>query len=333
MKGQISRRFWKLLVLGLPGLGACGSASDELLGHGTIEVTEIHLAPMVAARVVDIRVDEGSDVRKGDTLATLTQTDLPASIAAQAGRVATAEANLRDLESGARPEELKRARAERDMAAAEADRAAREAERVRGLAARDVVSRQQLDNAETAAHVSAERQRAAEESLAMLEAGTRTQRVAGARADLTTTRATLAMIEARARDLVLIAPIDGRILGRFADPGEVVGPNVAALTLGETNRPYVRVYVRADAVARLAVGDSATITVDAGQGTKYRGRIAAINPKAEFTPRVALTESERADLMFGVKVEVVKPDPRLHPGLWVTVRFDDLGTGKRPEWQ
>jgi HlyD family secretion protein len=173
-----------------------------------------------------------------------------------------------------------------------------------------------------------EKRRAAEQSLALLAAGARAQRIAAARADVTGARATLEMYEARARDLVLVAPVDGQVLARFADPGEVLGPNVAALTVGETNRPYVRVFVRADAVARLAVGDSAIITIDAGTGTEYRGRIAAVNPKAEFTPRVALTEKERADLMFGVKVEITKPDPKLHPGLWVTVRFQERPTSR-----
>ncbi|MEO8452075.1 MAG: HlyD family efflux transporter periplasmic adaptor subunit [Gemmatimonadota bacterium] len=320
---------WKSLALGVAGLWACRSASDALVGHGTIEVTEVHMASMVAARVVSVRVDEGSQVRKGDTLATLTQTDLPASIAAQEARVATAAANLRDLEAGARPQELHRAQAERDMAAAEAERAARDLERIRALAVRDVVGEQQLDQAVLAARMADEQHRASEQSLALLAAGARAERVVAARADVAAARSTLEMYQARASDLVLVAPVDGQVLARFADPGEVLGPNVAALTVGETTRPYVRVFVRADAVARLAVGDSATITIDAGPPIEYRGRIAAINPKSEFTPRVALTENERADLMFGVKVEITKPDPKLHPGLWVTVRFEPGGADGR----
>jgi hypothetical protein len=59
-----------------------------------------------------------------------------------------------------------------------------------------------------------------------------------------------------------------------------------------------------------------------GDGRRLAGRVVAINPRAEFTPRVALTESERADLMFGVKVEFDDPAKAPYPGLWVTVRLD-----------
>jgi HlyD family secretion protein len=51
----------------------------------------------------------------------------------------------------------------------------------------------------------------------------------------------------------------------------------------------------------------------------FNGRVVAINTKAEFTPRVALTEDERADLMFGVKVEFTDSTGMLKPGLPITV--------------
>ncbi|HEU5219250.1 MAG TPA: hypothetical protein VFU23_11355, partial [Gemmatimonadales bacterium] len=61
-------------------------------------------------------------------------------------------------------------------------------------------------------------------------------------------------------------------------------------------------------------------------GRSVAGHVVAINPRAEFTPRVALTEKERADLMFGVKVEFANPAEAPHPGIWVTVR---LGVGRK----
>jgi HlyD family secretion protein len=310
---------------------SCRAADDgDLIARGTVEVPEIDLAPLVAARVVAIRVEEGATVAAGDTVATLTQSDLAAALAAQESRVRTAEAVVRDLEAGARPEELRRAEAELQMAAAESDRTAAELTRIRALAQGGAVSQQALDNAETAARMAVERRRAAHEALALLRAGTREDRVLAARADLAAARAGLRMVEARETELVLTAPVAGRVLRRLAEPGEALGPNVPVLTIGELGRAYVRVYVRAGDLARLAIGDRAVVEAAGTDGARAEGRIAAINPQAEFTPRVALTESERADLMFGVKVELVGNSPRVHPGTWVTVRLTPSAEGRVP---
>ncbi len=307
------------LVVALCIVG-CGTADDgALVARGSVELPEIDLSVPIAARVVAIRVEEGAVVAAGDTIALLSQADLPSSLVAQRARVGMAGANLKDLEAGARPEELKRAEAELAAAGAEAERTATDLERFKSLYATEVIARQQLDNAETATKVAAERRRVAAEALAVLRAGTRRDRVAMARSELAGAQAALAMIEARATDLVIIAPVAGRILTRQAEPGEFLAPGVPAVTLGDTARSYVRVYVPARRIAELAVGDTASVVVD-GTGQSVGGaRIVAINTKAEFTPRVALTEQERADLMFGVKLDLLGGGVAAHPGLWVSV--------------
>jgi HlyD family secretion protein len=311
-------RLRALVVLWLAG---CSGADDgALVARGSVELPEVDLSVPIAARVVAVRVDEGAVVRAGDTIALLSQADLPSSLVAQRARVGMAGANLKDLEAGARPEELKRAEAELAAAGAEADRTATDLARFKSLYETEVIARQQLDNAEAATKVAAERRRVAAEALAVLRAGTRRDRVAMARSELVSAQAALAMIEARATDLVITAPVAGRILTRQAEPGEFLAPGIPAVTLGETARAYVRVYVPARRIAELAVGDTASVVVDGtGQAVGW-ARIVAINTKAEFTPRVALTEQERADLMFGIKLDLLGGGAAVaHPGLWVSV--------------
>src|SRR5262245_20937658 len=182
---------------------------------------------------------------------------------------------------------------------------------MRALAAQDVISKQQLDLVETAARVAAERQRAAEEALSLLRAGSRQDQIAGARAELANARASLGQIEARAGDLVLVAPRPGRVLSRQAEAGEVLAAGIPAVSLGAVGRPYVRVYAPAGRLGEVRLGDTAQVTIGdpsrqskgkATTGPTAMARVVAISPKAEFTPRVALTEEERADLMFGVKL-------------------------------
>jgi HlyD family secretion protein len=149
--------------------------------------------------------------------------------------------------------------------------------------------------------------------------------VAAARAQVASARAELEQALARAGYLVLTAPAPGIVLGRHAEPGEALAAGVPVLTVGETGRPYVRVYVPQSIVSGLALGREVEVVTQ--DGRTIRGRVAAINPKAEFTPRVALTEQERADLMFGVKVEFVTPAEAPYSGLWVTVKVRQRGGG------
>ncbi len=325
-------RYWLLATgcwLLAPGCGRTDRAGYE--ARGTVEVPEVDLAAMAPARVIAIKVDEGAVVRAGDTLARLTQTDLPASFSAQRARVATAEANLRDLQAGSRPQEIAQARDALTTADAQAAAARQALERARSLIATNGISRQQYDDAVTADQVAQARVGAAQAALSLAEAGSRPERIAAARAEVASARAALEQVEARASDLVLVTPVDGIVLGRHAEPSEALGMSVPVLTIGETGRPFVRVYVPQAIVSGLTVGSPADILV--GPTRILRGRIAAINPKAEFTPRVALTEEERADLMFGVKVEFENPGEAPHPGLWVVVRMPEGRTGRRADGQ
>lgn len=314
------------LVVLLLIMAACSRDNGQwYLARGTVELPESDLSAPQPARVVALRVDEGARVKAGDTLALLTQTELPASLAAQRARLATARANLRDLEAGARPQEIRQAEAALASADAEAVRTRQTLERARALIATNAIARQQYDDAVAANRVAEQRVTEAREALALARAGARPQRIEAARAEVNAARAALAQLEARATDLVLVAPFDGTVLGRHAEPGEALGPNVPVLTVGETARPYVRVFVPQAVVSRLKTGTEVEVIVSPER--TVRGRIEAINPKAEFTPRVALTEQERADLMFGVKVAFVNPAEAPNAGLWAAVRVPRTGNG------
>jgi HlyD family secretion protein len=305
---------------------ACGSAVAGCARHvdgveamGTLEVVEVDVAPAAPARVVSIPVDEGAAVRTGDTLVVLTQATLSADIQQRRGRVAAAEAALRDLLQGPRPAELQQARDQLAAAEAEATRTARDFDRLSTLARTQVVSQQQLDAARAAAATAASRRDQARQALRLLEEGTRPERIRAARADVESARAALAAAQATQSDLTLVSPVNGVVLGRHAEPGEVLAPGEPVLTVGDTSRPYVRVYVNQRVLPLVHVGQVVTAALDGLPDRAFRGRVVAINDKAEFTPRVALTEEERADLVFGVKVEFPGGGALLKPGLPITV--------------
>lgn len=301
-------------------VAACDrGADDSLSARGTVEVRELDIAAALPARVVRVLVDEGDSVSAGDTLVVMTQATLSADIAGTEARLTTAVAALRDAEAGARTPELERARAELRAAAADAERTARDHERMRSLADAGAVSRQELDAARTASETAAARRDAAEDALELMEQGTRPERIRAARGEVAAARAAVEGARATASDLVLTASSSGIVLGRHAEAGEMLAAGMPAVTIGRTSEPWVRVYVPAEALPNLSVGQAVAVIVP-GLDRELAGRITTINDRAEFTPRVALTEQERADQLFGVRIDV-RGEPALKAGMPAEVRF------------
>ena len=299
---------------------ACDRGADDVLtARGTVEIREMDIAPALPARVLRVLVDEGDSVSAGDTLVVMTQATLSAEIAGMEARLTTALAALRDAEAGARAPELERARAELRAAVADAERTARDHERMRSLADAGAVSRQELDAARTASETAAARRDAAEDALELMEQGTRPERIRAARGEVAAARAAVEGARATAADLVLTASSSGIVLGRHADPGEMLAAGMPAVTIGRTAEPWVRVYVPAEALPSISVGQTVAVTVP-GLDRELPGRITSINDRAEFTPRVALTEDERADQLFGVRIEV-RGEPALKAGMPADVRL------------
>lgn len=313
----------KTWMLALPlALLACtrpDNASD-FEATGVLEVVEVDIAPLSSGRVMRVLVDEGDRVRAGDTLALLELPALAADLEQRSARVAAARAALQEMVAGALPAELARAEADLAALAAEADRARSDVQRLAPLAERDFMSAQLFEAAEAAARTASARRDASAAQLQLLRDGPRAERRALARAELAAAEAALAALRATQRDLVLTAPVDGRVLVRAAEPGEMLAAGARAMIIAETGRQRVRIFVGQELLPLLEVGMAVTATLDAFPDEPVTGRIAALATQAEYTPRVALTEQERGDLLFAVRVEFADSTERLKAGLPVTVR-------------
>lgn len=311
----------ELSLMVLLASAACREAADgPETAVGTLEMVEIDVGPLQPARAVRVLVQEGDAVHPGDTLAVFVTPTLAASEAQAAARLDAAREASREVERGSRPGEIARAESELRVAEADAERAAADLARLSPLAARGDISKAQLDAVQTLARTTTGRRDVAREALRLIREGPRAERKSAAAAEVRGAAAAAAAIRATANDLVLIALVDAVVTSRNAEPGEVLSAGQSAITLGQPARPWARIYVSQFVVPRLHVGDTLTVQLD-GDTTTYRGRIASIASKAEFTPRVALTEQERADLLFGVKIEFRERTDRLRAGLPITVQL------------
>jgi HlyD family secretion protein len=300
---------------------------DSVLASGTVEATEADLGFQAPGRIERIAVREGDRVAEGQELARLDRSELLARRQAAAAQAEAARAVLAELESGFRSEEIAQGRAALRAAEQRVNDTRRDLERTQRLFEGGAVSQQMLDNAETAHELAQADYESVREALQILESGPRRERIAAQRAALAQAEAAVAQSDAALDHAVVRAPFAGLITVRHREPGETIAAGAPVLTLMDPGDRWVRIYVRADEVGRITIGQSASITGDAYRDRTYEGRVVFIASEAEFTPRNVQTTEERVKLVYRVKVQITgDPSFDLKPGLAADVR---LVTGER----
>jgi RND family efflux transporter MFP subunit len=148
------------------------------------------------------------------------------------------------------------------------------------------------------------------------------EQLAVAESQIEVARSALGVVQAQMQKLALIAPIDGILLSRSVEPGEVVAPGAPLLTLAQLDDLTITVYVPEDRYGTINLGQTARMTVDSFPGEVFEANVIRIASQAEFTPRNVQTEEGRKTTVFAVELAVINPEGKLKPGMPADVKFD-----------
>ncbi len=310
------RRLILILVAFLPAAG-CGQHGENgrLKLTGTIETTTVAVSFRVPGRLSERLVDEGQQVRAGQVVARLDDSELRDADNAAIAEQRAAQAALADLMAGSRREEIAAAAATLARLTAEADRAGRDARRAEALFAKEVIPRKELDAARAARDATAAAVHEGEERLRLTQIGPRPDAVKQAQARLQAAEAARALADSHLADAVLRAPLTGTVLAKHAEPGELLAAGAPVITVARLDEVWVRAYVPETQLGRIKLGQPATVTSDTWKGRSYRGRVSFIASEAEFTPKNVQTEQERVKLVYRIKVTIANPQQELKPGM------------------
>jgi HlyD family secretion protein len=289
--------------------------------NGYIEGEYVLMAPREAGRIERMAVVEGQTVKAGDLLFKIDTSEISRQVDAAKARLAQAEAQLADLETGERREELavlESALAAQEAALADANRVMA---RQKDLYERRVVSKAALDDA-TAKRDSAEAlTQQARRRIEVAKMPARGRAIDAARQHVESARADVAQMSWRESQFEVKAPADAVVDRVFRREGEMAASDKPALQLLPPGNRKVRFFVNEQERSSFAPGTIVKVSCDGCPDT-LEATVSRVASQAEFTPPVIYSVESRDKLVYAVDA---RPDARsgatLHPGQPVDVRL------------
>jgi HlyD family secretion protein len=250
---------------------------NGLAGSGIIEVEEVAISAKVGGQIQELKVDEGSKVKTGDTMIILDHKELSAQERmANAGLTAANQTLIAVQEQ--------KQNLETNL------------ERSRKLHSTGNLSDAEWENIQTQYQV--------------LKAN-----LEKASAGIKLSQSQLELAQTQLANSYILSPIDGVVLGKNFNKGELVFPGAQLLKLADLRQAWLKIYVPEKDMGKLHLGSQAAVYIDAYPKKKFDGNVTWISSEAEFTPKNIQVKEERAQFVFAVKISIPNPDMLLMPGM------------------
>lgn len=283
-------------------LCACGNKEKEYDATGTFEATEVTVFAEQSGALLTFNASEGENVSQGQEIGVVDTTQLWLKIQ-QLG------ASKRVFQSQ-KPDMAKQVAATRQQLV----KAQQEQRRYKELVADGAAPSKMLDDATSQVQVL---QRQLEAQVSALNTQT------------STLNSQMAATDVQVRQLYdqlakchVYAPISATVLEKYVERGEFVTTGKPLLKLADTDNMFIRAYVTSAQLKTIKVGQKAKVFADYGDGQKkeYEGVVSWISSRSEFTPKTILTDDDRADLVYAVKI-AIKNDGYAKIGMYGEVKF------------
>ncbi|MGC4093325.1 MAG: HlyD family efflux transporter periplasmic adaptor subunit [Polyangiaceae bacterium] len=290
------------LLGALSGCQAAAGATEEAESfQGTVELEETPIGFELGGRLASVEVREGDVVEAGALLARIDDSVDRSARAARESEALVAKSQAVAVKAGARGEELRSLSARVNAAKASEELYGKQLGRQRNLFDKGAVSAATVDDLQGALSRATAEREALEHTLQLTRQGARREDISVAEARARSAEAVVALDDERLTRHELRAPRKGTVLDVNCDPGEVVAAGAPIVTLADTHRPYVDVFVPQAEISAVSVGKLARLHVDV-LAHELTGKVEHIARRTEFTPRYLFSERERPNLVVRVRV-------------------------------
>lgn len=294
----------KLITMAIAALllAACGNSEKEYDATGTFEATETTVSAEQNGTLLTFAINEGDEIEAESEagLIDTTQTWLKLQQARATQEVYQSQKPDMEKQTSATRQQLAKAQAEQ--------------QRYKELVADGAAPSKMLDDATNQVQV-LQRQLAAQLSSLSTNTNALSKQIAA-------TEVQIDQLRDQLRKCHIKAPLKGTVLEKYAERGEFVAIGKPLFKMADMEQVYIRAYVTSAQLQSIRTGQQVKVFADYGDGKKqeYDGTVSWISSRSEFTPKTILTDDERADLVYAVKVRV-KNDGFIKIGMYGEVKF------------
>jgi HlyD family secretion protein len=323
-------------------------------GTGRIDGDIIALNTNYTGRIKTILIEEGQSVHKGNTIAILQSDELEAKLESIEEGIQSSKKGLEALQKDYEiakvsiPLSIEKAKRGVDIAIAQKERLLRSIDnlnlvitqdkkdfaRAKRLSEKDLIAkhafelaRLKLDNdineleslhqglsqSNDKINVSRTDLKIAQNQLKKLDA--LKANIEAARNQTASLRANKREVSATIKELTLKSPIDGVVIEKVAQPGEVLAPGMVVATLIDPDELYLKMFVDTLENGKIRLKDNAVIFLDSFPDMPIQARVIRIGQRAEFTPKEVSVKSDRIQRMYAVHLKPITPNSYLKLGI------------------
>lgn len=294
----------RILILAVAIMTACSGSNNEFDATGTFEATEITVSAEQNGRLLRFDITEGMQLKALQQVGLIDTVQL----ALQARALGATKESI----ANQRPDLTKQIAATRQQLM----KAEMEQQRFKNLVKDHAANQKQLDDAISAVNVLKKQLEAQVSALNNTTQSLNSQ--------MNATDIQRLQVLDQLQKCHISTPIAGTVLSKYMEPGEFVTIGKPLFKMADIENMYLRAYITSSQLARVKIGQDVKVFADFGGGDRkeYQGVVTWISERSEFTPKTILTNDERADLVYAVKI-AVKNDGFIKIGMYGEVKIID----------
>lgn len=333
-----------LLALTTLIIAACGKQEKDYDATGTFEATEVTISAESSGQLISLNINEGDLLNSGVTVGQIDSQQLVLKRQQLATNTQQLNATHSQLDANKRQlaaNKLAMARKQLDLKKQVATiqqqiaNQLHEKQRFSELLRDGAVPRKQVDDIDYQIEVLRKQLVATEEQIASQNAALAEQnkgiaaqiegissQQAGVTAQQAGVRSQQAQIDNQIAHTFVRVPLTGTVLEKYVEQGEFVSMGKPLFKIADTKNMYIRAYITSKQLKNVRIGQHVTVLADYGKGEKkkYSGVVTWISSQSEFTPKTIVTDDERADLVYPIKVKFLN-DGYAKIGMYGEIKF------------
>jgi len=307
--------YFSFVALALLAL-SCQRSAPKADAYGNFEADELIVGAEASGKIIQFSVEEAQTLNAGTVVGRIDSTQLVL-------KVAQLKANIRAVAAKSPAIAAQLAVFEKQLNANKQQLATlqREKQRIENLLKKDAAVPKQLDDLNAQIEQVQRQMDVVNEQRSASDANLNTQKN-GLLAEILPLQDQIAQIEDQIAKCKIVNPIDGTVLTKLVEAGEVTSFGKPLYKIANLQQIILRAYVAGDQLGSIKVGQEVKVSIDGPDNTMrdFTGRISWVSSKAEFTPKIIQTKDERVNLVYAIKI-LVPNDGTLKIGMPAEVHW------------